>query len=61
MEYQITGLIDAGATLEEDVDIGIPEHRVAAHGLGAGHLLQGGLQGIGHLILNDLRSLARIG
>ncbi|OIQ89007.1 hypothetical protein GALL_291300 [mine drainage metagenome] len=61
LEDKVARLIDVGAILEDDVDKGVAEHRIAAHRARARHRLQGGLQRIGHLILDDLRRLPGVG
>ena len=52
--------VGIGAILEQDVDEGIAKHREGAHGLRAGHRKHGGRQRVGHLVLDDLRRLARV-
>ena len=53
--------VGIGAVLEQDVDEGIAEERIAAHCLRARHRQHGGGERIGDLVLDDLRRLARIG
>ncbi len=49
-----------GAILEQHVDEGIAEERIAAHGFRPGHRQHRRRQRIGDLVLDDLRRLARV-
>ena len=60
-QHPRTGPIKIGAVLEQDIDIAVAIERIAAHGTRARHRKHGGGEGIGHLIFDDLRRLARIG
>ena len=53
--------VQIGVVLENDVDVGVAEKRVAAYCDGFGYREHRGAQRIGHLILNNLRRLAMIG
>jgi hypothetical protein len=58
-QYPGAGPVDVGAVLENDVNVGIAEEGVAAHGLGPGHRQHGGGDGVGDLFLHHLGRLAR--
>ena len=60
LEHARARPVQVGAVLEQDVDEGIAEERIAAHRLGARHRQHGRGQRIGDLVLDDLRRLARI-
>ncbi len=55
------GPVEVGSVLEQHIDEAVAEEGIAAHGLGARHRQHGGGQGIGDLVLDDLRRLAGIG
>ncbi len=50
--------VEVGSVLEDDVDVGIAEERVAAHRHRLGHREHRGGQRVGDLVLDDLRRLA---
>jgi hypothetical protein len=52
--------IDIRPVLENDVDEGNPEERESAHRLRFGHGQHSGREGIGDLVLHDLRGLAGV-
>ena len=49
--------VEVGLVIEDDVDVGVAEKRIAAHRACAGHRQHRGGQRIGDLILDHLRRL----
>ena len=60
LEHARARPVDVGAIRKNDIDEGIPEHRVAAHRGGARHRQHGGGERVGDLVLDRLRRLARV-
>ncbi|MNF41891.1 hypothetical protein D3C84_229290 [compost metagenome] len=60
-QHPRTRPVEVGVVLEQHIDEAVAEERVAAHGLRPRYREHGGGQRIGHLVLDDLRRLARIG
>ena len=60
LEHARARPVRISAVLEQDVDEGIAEHRVAAHHLCARHRKHRRRQRVGDLVLDDLRCLSRI-
>ena len=58
-EHAAARPVGIGAVLEDDIDEGEAVERIAAHDLGLGHREHLGGDGIGDLVLDDLRRLAR--
>ena len=52
--------VKVGTILENDVDVAVTEHRVAAYGLCSGHRQHGRRHRVGHLVLDYPGRLARI-
>ena len=60
LEHPAARPVHVRPVLEDDVDEARPKHRVAPHGLGVGDREHRRRQGVGHLLLDDLRPLPRV-
>ena len=55
------GPVEVRPLVEQDIDVAVAEERIPPHRAGAGHRQHGRGQGIGDLVLDNLRRLAGIG
>ena len=59
-QYPGTGPVGVGAIPEDDINIGIAVHGIAAHGHGPSDGPQGGGDGVGHLVFHHLGGLTGV-